>query len=1013
MNAAFRNVLCAAALLTTTSALSAAETIPQTFISGGVSVDLSLCGSETAKATALSAVDGVSVALVPLSRVDNTFCLASGQPGIMLFAFKNEKGRKVEAPFVCLKLPPGTKSLAASAPSKVSDTRAEPDGGSVTRIDVGGLKDSFSKDGYGTWNSLGVLVTATAPASDTILEASYWYEDTIGKTEPLRLAIKIVSPAKGKKPKTFETGTMFAREGDFEGESAKIFADFYAGCGFNAVHGNGQSAFYRMAKERGIFRYVQPFWLCNGYRIGQGKKPDGTKFIKADGAPFEDAGLDSICPLEVYKEGEHYRGKIVGDLRKMLGDNDTADSIMPNWEPYYYDFKGCFCEKCRDEFASFAKLPKEEVAASWPSSVMTTHREIWVKFRSWQHGRLMETLEKSISAIGKETGKNAHFIPEIAWSALVEGGDVEFAQYSPADYLGKLPVLEPWGPYIFHPASKKYEYYTGIHMITFAAARDMKRLVASKVPEPKLRPKMIAFPHGLQCDDWVTEPEAIAFDTLCFFLNGWEGSLVYYFPRGYDARYWSALADANTAIAEFEDFTLKGKAFDGISVKPQSPLPTLNIPDYWDEGGDFKKKLPWLKENPALLQAVGYELDGRRLVAVGNFWTKGEAFFILALAGLPEGAYTLREPLRNRQFTAEDGKAFTASDLAKGVPLHVGALRWAFFVIEPGDKSASIPTASITPQTVAKAMTEKNAAIAKAMDYEKEYAARLKNRIAEAVRVPDYSAVKADKDGALSCFLQKAGGVPDAKVVVSGPEAIVTIDPVAGAKIASWIVGGKELVSQEKDVGLGVDAFWWPVKAATRITAPYEFAVQSKDAGSLTFTFKRTLTDKDNHVLAGLTIVKTITVSAEGKNVELSTEIKNTTGNEVEFSFRYHNLCAYLQTVDGKNGTAVFQSEGKPFLFERLFMIRLFRCQVPADKDLEGAFKMDNIGIISSPEVLFESKAFPFKLSETIVNKDDLHCYVLWDGGKQLCATFEPVFKKVKLAPGASWSARSAWKVVK
>ncbi|TRZ87513.1 hypothetical protein D4R89_09605 [bacterium] len=74
-----------------------------------------------------------------------------------------------------------------------------------------------------------------------------------------------------------------------------------------------------------------------------------------------------------------------------------------------------------------------------------------------------------------------------------------------------------------------------------------------------------------------------------------------------------------------------------------------------------------------------------RLIAVGNFWERGECFFRLALQGLEAGRrYLLREPATNRAYADDNGHiAWTAEGLRRGVLLHVGALRCAFFLLEP------------------------------------------------------------------------------------------------------------------------------------------------------------------------------------------------------------------------------------------------------------------------------------------------------------------------------------------
>ncbi|OGV32525.1 MAG: hypothetical protein A2020_16195 [Lentisphaerae bacterium GWF2_45_14] len=954
----------------------------------------------------VAADEGVSIKLLPMSYIDNTFTLSAGQPGIIMFACKNEKDIKPKKPFAFLELPQEIKCLDSTKLCKIVDVENSP-GKVLYKIDLNRLKSDFGKDAYKTWNSINLLLKPEVASSDTAYIGRYWYQDGDYKTSPMSFNIKVIPEIKGSRPSLFKTGTMFARENDFtkEGSISEI-ADFYEKSGFNTVHSGSSPEFSAIMKNKGIERYLQPFWLCNGYRIGQDKKPDGAKFIRPDGTPFVDAGMDAICPMEVYTKGTYYTGKVVPALRKIIVEEKRADSIMPNWEPYYYDFKGCFCPRCKEEFMKFGNLSKEDVEKVTPAELMMKYKDKWIRFRSIQHGKMMAVFEETINALGKEAGVDSHFIPEIAWSQLIESKDKHFAQYDPLDYIDKLPQVEPWGPYIFHSASKPYEYNTGVHLITFEAAREIKEFVARHVKDPAKRPKLTAFPHGLQCEDWVTEPEAIAFENILFFLNGWEGSTVYYFPRGYDARYWQALASANTVISKFENFVFKGKKIEGAEVINKSPMPEVNIPEYWSEGGNFLEKLPGLKSNKSLLRVVQYELDGKRLIAVGNFWEKGELFFTLKIKALPEGKYVLREPLYKRTYTNNKGNAALSSeDIANGITLHAGALRWVFFVLEPFDKNM-VYGDIVTQEQMQSLLNKRVPDIDNLIKWEKNYRSSSESDD----KLPDYSAIKEMEKGSLACRIEKSDN--KIRVVLSAPGSVLSINPANGAKISSWKLDGKEIVCQDKDAGLSTDAFWWPAKASSRITSPYEFAGQDISAKSVSVKFKKLISESDCVPLAGMTILKTISLSEDGKKNEVSSCIINDSGSEKNFSFRYHNMISYLEQLNGSSGTAAMKNKDNPVVFKRQYMIKLFRLAAEPDKDLESCFPMDNISVISAGDVLFESPNFPFGISFDVRNEGNLYSYIFWDSGKQNCSTFEPLFKKVKLAPGKSWTASSAWTMI-
>jgi len=235
------------------------------------------------------------------------------------------------------------------------------------------------------------------------------------------------------------------------------------------------------------------------------------------------------------------------------------------------------------------------------------------------------------------------------------------------------------------------------------------------------RPDMIALVQALQVETWFTEPEAIEFEMLCYLVNDWRGAFLYYMPRGYDSRWWNATAEANRRIAAYEDFIYTGKPGKNFKIQPLTPLPSPNLPVFWAEGGNFLQKVPMLK-NAAIIQGKEFILGNKRLVAVGNFWQKGECFFTLALNELdPHEKYVVCQPVLNRCFSPDNQRKYwTGEELAAGILLHAGALRWAFYVIEPYLPETEYGT-TVTQQFINSEMNRRLPEIKKALEWEKNY----------------------------------------------------------------------------------------------------------------------------------------------------------------------------------------------------------------------------------------------------------------------------------------------------
>lgn len=391
---------------------------------------------------------------------------------------------------------------------------------------------------------------------------------------------------------------------------------------------------------------------------------------------------------------------------------------MPNWEPYMYNFKGCFCSRCKVEFIKYSKLPEAQIDKEWPKEIISKHRAVWVRFRAWQHGRLMKTLEATVHRVGKEAGIESHFVPEIATLSLTEEGRSHFEQVDPLEYIDSLKIIEPWGPYADnYKYPGRYIYQTGAHLIMEAKTREVVDYIGRHVSEEKKRPQLIGFPHASQGNFGMAEPEGIAFDTLCLFVNGWQGSLAYHFPDGFDARYWNAMATANRSISLFEDQVTRGRIQTRHHLEVLTALPKLDPAP----GGSHYQVDP---ESP-LIFSREFAYQEQRLLVIGNAWKYGDAFVRLAIDDVPKSeTFVLREPLTGRCYANEKGKAGLSSDeLKRGVLLHVGALRFGFFLLEPYQADQECGQV-ITPQQMKSMKKNFLPEILKAITFETEYQGR-------------------------------------------------------------------------------------------------------------------------------------------------------------------------------------------------------------------------------------------------------------------------------------------------
>lgn len=940
---------------------------------------------------------GLSASVTPWTYLDNTWHVAEDQPASIVFLLHNESKAKISQGRLKLLVPEGFSVEAGNEMCKLLRRSPLADGGSEVWFDVQFFVNNIPADGYSMWRKPAVLLKTSRKAGPQLYPLQYGAGDGDAGVTALRtLQLRVMAPFRGERPRRFVSGFQTTHEFLYGGAQAAEVVAFFSNSGCNAVHGRvGDKAMQLALKEAGFARYVQPHYLCNGYRIGDEKgRTEESYFRQMDGTPFRRAAAKT-CPYEVYSRGPFYRSNVLGSLESMLVTNDDYDQVMPNWEPYYLDFKGCFCERCREEFIRFApELPADAVRASWPATVVAEFRDRWVAFRSWQHGRVVVTLEQDINALGRQAGKDSHFIPEIAWSQLIDAEVSHFAQYSPLDYLSELPWIEPWGPYIFSNFTEKYEYYPGIHLIPYMAARDNKRFVEKHVADPAKRPKLIAMPQGFQCGTWVTEPEAFAFDTLAFFFNRWEGSFGYYFPQGYDHRYWAAFAAANTLIARCEDDVYDGEPCDErVTLTPLTGLPEPHFPAFWNEGGNFKKRLPGLV-GASILQHKAYARGGGMLVAVGNFWLRGESYFKLQISGL--------EPSRRYAVNLVAGDSlgvFSGQDLAAGIRAQAGALRWqALRVVADGEPAGTV----ITPAEVARRQEAAASEIGRQLEAEAEAARLRQAEDAAEVSTNDFAAVYELSGDGVALKAVKEGGRD--YLQVQGHGYVARLDPDVAGRLASLKVAGQEWLYAQDETGFGVDAIWWPARLAYASNRWYKIVGMALSDGGIKVELVRTLTRRDKPALAGLELHKTYRFTASA--IALETVVRNGGGEELELAFRYHNLPAPL----GKphQGTVAF-ADGQQLVRELSLKLARFG---EADRDLDTAYKVNKFMDIDGSRgtaLRLSAPALPGAVAISCSGDAPLYGIIFWDAGD--FSTLEPLYRKSKLGPGQSTAFRMVWEL--
>ncbi len=618
-----------------------------------------------------------------MSLFDNITAVFSKTPTPVSLVIRNVRKTFPKKVYVVVKLPKQFRLVGTTKPLKLLESKVE--GKKVIyRFELKPYARfrPFYSGSMRMFSSVSLMLDADLEPGSRVypLECYLEYENTTTGSYVNSVQV-LPKPAIVPTPKLFLSGIVGTVDVAFGAPVAvKAFVKFYSDLGFSAFSTYPTPNLMTAMRQAGIKCFWENWFVANGYNVhGIKAVPTELRFRTSNGKPHR--SRKALCPIEFYSGGAFFRDNVEKYVEDKFFRPGLVDFVMSNWEPEH-SFKGgdgCFCDRCREEFIKYSKLPREKVMTAWPGKIRSQYPEEWKRFRSHQHGLVVKAINKVFKELSKKYKHNVYFIPLICWTSLFPNCHKDWSWTSPKDYLDDFEYVEPWGPYIHHVSRRPYDYRKGIHLLTYMAAKKINEWYPDK--------KLLAFPIGALMGnlDWYSTPEEIAFDTLTFFVNRWSGSLVYRFPQGYDARYWAALGNANALISLYEKAVMKGKLDTEVKFKPVSPLPPGLFQTLVDRQTRARPPVFALGlDKLSLLQGNAFKYDGKTILALGNFWQRGEVFVRVKFPKAePEKRYVLRECAANRCFGDAAGNDFRlGSELQKGVLLHVPALRWTFFTLE-------------------------------------------------------------------------------------------------------------------------------------------------------------------------------------------------------------------------------------------------------------------------------------------------------------------------------------------
>lgn len=613
----------------------------------------------------------VRITAEPSSSLDGTFAVPQGQCGLVSCVWsKRDKEKRYHAGRIEVRTSVTGDFEILESPKRCGTPWA--------------ARNNF-------WNTLGTVVKATGGVgSEGTLRFEVFYEGkSVSNVETLRLFTVPAIHAQAPERYTagFSVGGTYMTLAD-PAARAKYMSDCVDWGVRTVTPASDNAADWRRA---GVTKVINGGVAANGYRIAGYCRPEDRpadeRFVSLASlnlkdypgrAKYEREFAKYSCPISVYEEKPFFKNVVVPYMREQL---KGFDGSWANWEPYATDGQGCFCTNCAKAFARYLKVPEGEVLRDWPLCVLRNsatkgrYADQEPRFRSLEHAKLVRTLDKYVT---KFTGgeKSMGFMPGVGFDQVTSiWKEYEIASYyQPHDYMGALKWLEPWGPYTHWKSHEPYIPYKGDILRCWCAAKDIRETVDREFP-PERRPKLQSYPQGAQGDGWIVQPEWLEIMMDAFFFNRWESTSIYYFPRGYDARWWKAFANHATRAAKYEKYVWDGVRCDAsVALEPNEEFarPASYV------GGRFPQF-----GNVSMLQHAAYDLGGSRMVAALNHWHAAEAYFRMSAKGLPDGKYAIVD--EEGTLWRPDGRRvlWSARALADGAELYIPAMRTRVFEIVP------------------------------------------------------------------------------------------------------------------------------------------------------------------------------------------------------------------------------------------------------------------------------------------------------------------------------------------
>ena len=926
----------------------------------------------------------------PWSWVDGRFCLIQDDMTPMCVSLANPKEIKNPNPKLIVDLPDGIDVIGGihgMPPPEVIETANARKTWSVPIPPYYCIVQKKHIAG----GFMRIALFCSLKPSDQLLDAVYYYKDDKTRQPDQHLKLSVLPPLpKVNKPSSFKIGALFGTpDMCFKGKSLELWADLMRRSGIDFVTtmdamtvtqqpgvDRDSAEYYKAFNKCGIKVYLEPFrlggwvydmgyWLCRPL-------PKEAEFVRLDGTV-----APTMASMRWVAHSPEFRKKLYDYLLDFAVVNKRCDSFAANWEPHPASMMD-FSDDMLKDMAVFLGQDPNDIEKLGRLSFIKKNKDHLVAFRNKQLGDVMKTIYEVLREIEPKAGHELDIMPLVNYDF-----NKSFNNY-PGDIGQYCRIISPFAYPATHFILKDYKGIVNRFSDSFpefvSTIRKHKQWALEQNPQQP--PKLYHCGDFNGSMDSICPPQQLRLQAILDMVYGYDAIGYYRFFMGFDGRYYHAIAKTCNDVSVLEPYLCK-KDLKQINSASAEGYPGASVLDI-DEG----------KWRPDFIDA-GLLSDGqRRIVSIANMQERWESAVFWKLQEIPDGAYSVYDPLAGKQLAIDGKMEIPGSALRDGLHFKMPPNEIRILVIEPWNGNPKFTDSAAPDGSKTAFDTCKTAWLAEVENDKKKKAAVVREEPYKLTFEPRqneaFKTYGQNNNIIVECFGQK-----------------FIIDVAHGAKLTSWTVDGFEMV--RGDVLLR-DRLWEEKKDVWKkgfMNTPYTVDSVNLADNELKLTFSCV------YPHLPITMRKTFTFNRDC-SIKVSANLRNTGGEITTIAYWVENWPSILDTEKVKDGVLLLPGEGGPFKSDCVLQSFYQFVGIPHDDLLAlTPYKLQmQQQLIKSGEMVAHSPSrgvgYQFKAPF-----DKMAFYFSWGTLDCQFRTCDFIFRHVTLQPGEAWDVDFSLNAIK